>query len=113
MSTQLARLQAAPARQERRKVSRTPAEVTARMSSVHGDEAYVRLSDVSTHGCSIRGEAEWLRTGAFVAIGFGEEADLHAVVRWVREGSAGMEFLRPVPSDRREWHALIDSPLGN
>ena len=34
MSTQLARLQAAPARQERRKVSRTPAEVTARIQQM-------------------------------------------------------------------------------
>ena len=114
MGAQLARLQAMPAEtmSERRRVSRSPAEVTALLSSAHGDEAYVRLADVSTHGCNIRGEVAWLRTGAFVSIGFGEGADLRAIVRWMRDGAAGMEFLQPVPPERTEWHALINSPFG-
>ncbi len=114
MSGPIARLQSLPAdiRRERRKVSRFPAEVTALIRAASGDEALVRLADVSTHGCNVRGEVAWLRAGIFVSIGFEEEPPLQAVVRWMRDGSAGMEFLRPVPSERREWHALINSPFG-
>jgi hypothetical protein len=114
MSAQLARLQRAPAvtATERRKVVRSPAEVNALLLSSHGDEASVRLADVSSHGCSVKGEVPWLRPGSFVSIGFGEEPALRAIVRWMRGDAAGMEFLRPIPPERTEWHALIDSPFG-
>jgi len=114
MSGQIARLQSLPAdvRRERRKVSRYPAEVTALLRAASGAEAIVRLADVSTHGCNVRGEVAWLRTGIFVSIGFDEEPPLQAIVRWMRDGAAGMEFLRPVPRERKEWHALINSPFG-
>jgi hypothetical protein len=114
MSAQLARLQRAPAeaRVERRRVVRSPAEVEALLLSSHGDEASVRLADVSSHGCNVRGEVPWLRPGSFVSIGFGDAPELRAIVRWMREGAAGMEFLQPIPPERTEWHALIDSPFG-
>ena len=114
MSGQLARLQSLPSdtRPERRKVSRYPTEVTALLRAASGDQAEVRIADVSTHGCSVRGEAAWLRVGIFLSIGFDEEPGLQAVVRWIRDGSAGMEFLRPVPPESKEWHALINSPFG-
>lgn len=113
MSAMFARLPANDAESlpDRRRVSRSPAEVTALLLSAWGDEAEVRLADVSTHGCSIRSDAAWLRVGAFVSIGFGE-TPLRAVVRWIRDDAAGMEFLWPVPAERGEWHALINSPFG-
>lgn len=113
MSAQFARLPAAAAdqRPQRRKVSRSPAEVNALLSA-QGREVEVRLADVSTHGCNVRGDVAWLRCGAFIAIGFGEERPLPAIVRWQRDDALGMEFLRPVPLERRDWHQLIDSPLG-
>lgn len=114
MSAQFARLPVAEAvpRPERRRISRTPAEVNALLQSAHGDEAEVRLADVSSHGCNVKGDFSWLRTGSFVSIGFGEEPALRAIVRWRRGDAAGMEFLRPVPPERSEWHALINSPFG-
>jgi hypothetical protein len=110
----LARLNAtqAASRPERRKVSRYPAEVTAMLYSSHGDEASVLLADVSTHGCNVKGEVAWLRTGSFVSIGLGNEPPLRAIVRWIRDGAAGMEFLWPVSSAQGEWHALMQSPFG-
>jgi hypothetical protein len=114
MSAQLARLHALPVdiRPERRKASRYPAEVNAVLTSSHGDEADVQLADVSTHGCNVRGVVDWLRTGSFVSIGFDDETPLHAIVRWTRGDAAGMEFLQPIPPERTEWHALINSPFG-
>lgn len=113
MSGQFERLPVTDAdpHRNRRKVARSPAEVTASVRSSQGDEAVVRIADVSTHGCSVRGDLPWLRNGAFVAIGLGDGPALSAIVRWMRDGSAGMEFLRPVPSDRTEWQMLINSPL--
>jgi hypothetical protein len=95
----------------RRKVSRRPASAAARVRSGSGDEAQGAISDLSAHGCCIRCEAGWLRLGAFVSIGIGGEAPLQAIVRWVRGGLCGLEFLRPIPAARAEWHELIDSPF--
>lgn len=99
-------------RAERRKAERHRAEVPATLVSSLGERATVDLADVSTHGCNIRGEAAWLRAGAFVSIALGDESPLRAIVRWVRDGKAGMEFIQPVPPGRREWQELIDSILG-
>jgi len=114
MRAQLARLPviSAESRSERRRVSRIPAEVNALMLSSHGERACVKLADVSSHGCSVTGHVGWLRAGSFVSIGFSEGTGLRAIVRWLRDDAAGMEFLQPVPRERTEWHALIDSPFG-
>lgn len=114
MSRKLARLPATSdeAGPERRQSIRLPAWGTARLQSSHGEETEAMLADVSTHGCCVKSEVAWLRTGTFVTIGIAEEPPLAAIVRWVRDGSAGMEFLRPIPPERSEWHTLLDSPFG-
>lgn len=114
MSAQLARLSAAQAdtRPDRRKAHRYTAEAAATLHSSHGESASVILADVSTHGCNVQGELDWLRAGSFVSIAFGDEPLLSAVVRWIRDGAAGMEFLQPIPAARTEWHALMNSSFG-
>lgn len=114
MDAQLARPPHGPAsgQTERRKAERYRAEVPAMLLSSLSERADVHLADVSTHGCNIRGEAGWLRAGAFVSIALADEPPLRAIVRWVRDGKAGMEFILPVPPVRREWQDLIDSSLG-
>jgi len=97
----------------RRKVARRPAWAKATVRLTDGDTSEVCLDDISTHGLRLREVASWLRAGQFVSIALGDEAPLQAIVRWVRDGEAGLEFLRPVPRDRAEWHALIDSPFGS
>lgn len=70
----------------------------------------VLLAEVSLHGCRVRAEEPWLRTGAFVSISIEDGARLQAIVRWVREGAAGMEFLRPIPDHCSQWHDLMEEP---
>lgn len=114
MSAQLARLSAAQAdtRPDRRKVHRYAAEAAATLHSSHGESAGVLLADVSTHGCNVQGDLGWLRPGSFVSIAYGDEPLLSAVVRWMRDGAAGMEFLQPIPASRAEWHALMNASFG-
>ena len=97
---------------ERRREPRIPTRYAARLQSSRGDQEAAMLADVSLHGCCVNTSAGWLRQGSFVSVGLGEETPmLAAIVRWVRGGAAGMEFLRPIPSDRIEWLDLIDMPL--
>ena len=92
---------------DRRRAPRFTAWHEARLQTAQGSEE-VLLTDVSTHGCCLRGDSPRLRVGAILSVAVGENPALPAVVRWVRDGSAGMEFLRPIPRDRHEWHYLMD-----
>ena len=96
-----------PAGATRRKRSLLTAQAVAQLCSLDGENARVAVGDVSAHGCSVRCASAWLRAGRFVSIGIDDTPPLRAVVRWVRDDLAGLEFLRAVPSDRGEWHALI------
>jgi PilZ domain len=98
---------AAPA--TRRREPRFSTWHDARLENAHGDSATVLLAEVSLHGCRIRADQPWLRTGAFVAISLAEGPGLQAIVRWVRDGAAGMEFLRPIPDHCSQWHELMDA----
>lgn len=95
---------------ERRREPRISARYEATIESSKGDTENVLLADVSMHGCSIETEAAWIRNGSFISIGLDDQPKLSAIVRWVRDGSAGMEFLRPIPNDRDEWHEMLDMP---
>ena len=96
---------------ERRREARVPARYQARLQFSSDDCAEVQLADISMHGCCVRGEATGLRIGRFVSVGIDEEPMLPAVIRWVRDNAAGMEFLRPIPPERHEWHELIEMPF--
>ncbi len=93
----------------RRRTTRTLVHIEAVVTSAHGHTAQMGISDISTHGCSLNSEAEWLRTGGFLAITLEGGSTLEGVVRWLRHGKAGVEFLRPVPSASGEWHELIET----
>ena len=93
----------------RRKEVRTMVHAEASVASSHGDSAKMTIGNVSTHGCNIRGEAAWLRIGSFVGVSLEGGPPLKAIVRWVRDDSAGLEFMRPVPSGNTAWHELINS----
>jgi hypothetical protein len=97
----------------RRKATRAVVQVEAKITSAQGNCATVTINNVSPHGCNIKGDMSWLRIGSFVSVslegGQPLQAPLQAIVRWLRDGSAGLEFLRPVPSDNAPWHELINS----
>ena len=93
----------------RRKAPRAIVRVQATVVSSRGDSAAMTIANVSIHGCNINGAADWLRLGSFVAVELGASEAMNAIVRWVRGGSAGLEFLRPLPAGHAGWHELIDS----
>lgn len=94
----------------RRKASRHAVSTPCRIRGSAGDIAGAQIRDLSEFGCNIACDAGWLRPGQFIAIRLDREPPLQAIVRWSRAGEAGLEFLRPIPADRREWHTLIASP---
>ena len=114
MSGKLARLVAlqeqVDAATDRRRGPRHAIRAKAWLQSSGGKREQVAVIDVSSHGCAVNVEAAWLRAGSFVTVGIGEAPGLRAIIRWVRDGGAGMEFLGPIPPDRGEWHDLMDGP---
>lgn len=80
-----------------RKASRRPARGEVAIRSSHGDRTQARLHDFSAFGCNIITDAPWLRLGSFITLTLSEDVTVQAIVRWVRDGSCGVEFLRPLP----------------
>ena len=117
MAVKLARLENIPEIDEsksganRRREPRFATWFDAYIENSHGNCANIQLAEVSMHGCRIQTREPWLRVGGFVSIRIEESARLQAIVRWVRDGAAGMEFLRAIPADCREWHDLMDEPF--
>ncbi len=92
----------------RRVAQRSPASLQCRIRSNFGDIADADLKDISIFGCNIESEADWLQPGRFIAIRLDRTPPLQAIIRWARNGAAGLEFLREIPRDRQDWLALID-----
>ena len=113
VNMELARLAASSREmaEERRQHPRHPASAIALVRSIYGQETESTLVDISLHGCCVRCEASWLKTGSFVAVSLEGEPALQALIRWVRNGAAGMELLGPIPPERTEWHKWLDSPF--
>lgn len=85
-----------PPRPQTRRTTRLLTSECVVIQSNHGDRSEADLRNVSTFGCSLQSDALWLRPGLFVAIALADDWTVHAVLRWVREGRAGAEFLRPI-----------------
>lgn len=114
MNAPLGRLYAAKnAHNDRRRETRHPTCYEANLETSQGRRMVVRLADISLHGCCVHVEVDTLRQGAFVSIGLGEEPMLPAIVRWVRGTTSGMEFVRPIPPERIEWHDLMEFSLAD
>ena len=97
-----AKTKLAPAPQETsrpltRRGTRRPASSLVLVTSSHGDRAKAVLRDISIYGCNLVTEATWLRMGMFSGIRLNPERTVQAIVRWAREDTCGVEFLRPIP----------------
>ena len=88
---------AAASRPLTRKAARRPARGVVAVRSSHGDKIRAELHDFSAFGCNIVSDASWLRMGSFITLKLSEDISVQAIVRWVRNGSCGAEFLRPLP----------------
>lgn len=80
-----------------RKGTRRPASSLVLVTSSHGDRAKALLRDISIYGCNLVSEAGWLRTGCSSASGSIPSARFKPLLRWSREDTCGVEFLRPIP----------------
>ena len=85
-----------------RKGTRRPASSLVLVTSSHGDRAKALLRDISIYGCNLVSEAGWLRTGMFIGIRLNPERTAQAIIRWSREDTCGVEFLRPIPDAEAE-----------
>jgi PilZ domain len=84
------------ARPNTRRSTRRIAGTVATVRTAGGERCRARIRDVSVFGCSIVTEADWLRTGIFVTIQLSPEWSIQAIVRWARDGTGGVEFLRAI-----------------
>ncbi len=86
---------------DRRRTQRIARQVTDAVVSVtasSGEHTEAAIRNVSAHGCNLQSGEPWLRMGRFITIDFGSERSVQGIVRWVRDGSTGIEFLRPISS---------------
>ena len=102
-----AKPKAALARQEAsrpltRRIVRRPARALVLVTSSHGDRTKTQLRDISIYGCNLISDETWLRTGMFIAIRLNPERTVQAIVRWARDDTCGVEFLRPIPEAEAE-----------
>ena len=67
------------------------------IDSGSGQRSAALLQDFSAHGCNFRSDASWLKAGRFIALQLADQTVVQSIVRWARNGSCGVEFLRPLP----------------
>jgi len=91
-----ARFETEQARPNTRRATRRIAEAVATIRSSQGGRSRARLRDVSVFGCSLAIDADWLRSGMFISMELSQDWTVQAVVRWIRDGICGVEFLRPI-----------------
>lgn len=101
---------------EARRAARRPTSIAVTIASTQGSESPVVVRDISTHGCSIEGNADWIKPGAFVDLRPAGEAvvtgaPVTGIVRWTREGAAGIEFVRPLAPGGGGLASLIDDEI--
>lgn len=87
---------------EKRRISRRISGRSVVVKSTNGERAKAVIRDVSVYGCSLVGDAPWMRIGSFVGIVLSAERSIQAIVRWSRGGVSGVEFLRPIPDAEAE-----------
>ena len=86
-----------------RRTTRLRSHARAMVHSSHGDRGKALIHDISVHGCHLETDARWMRLGQFVSLRLSSDWTIQAVVRWVRDHRAGVEFLRPITdADARE-----------
>ena len=96
------------AQDEARRVARRRTSIGITIVSARGTEAPAIIRDISAHGCSIAGNADWMKPGGFLYLRPHGEAAVTGIVRWIREGAAGIEFVRPLARGDGGLASLID-----
>lgn len=95
-----------------RKAPRRTIDAQAILRTSAGEELLADLRDASIHGCNVVVSGPAPRMGSFVSLRIGSARPVQGVVRWTREATAGIEFLRPLGADLEEWMDLIGGSGG-
>jgi hypothetical protein len=93
---------------DRRKAARRRVQTFAVLETMKGDRIEGELADLSMLGCAVKAPVDTLGIGRFVSFGIKGEPSLQGIVRWVRDGTAGIEFLQPVPTELTAYQKLIN-----
>ena len=94
---------------DRRKAIRHSVTAIVAVSDAFGDPVIMQVEDLSTHGCSLNGEAAWLRIGKILTIKLEDDSPVQAITRWVRGNAAGAEFFRPLAAEHSCWRQLLEA----
>ena len=92
----IAKLEQVAPRPSTRRTARRIAGAVATVRTSGGERNRARIRDVSVFGCSLVTDADWLRTGIFVTVQLAPDWSIQAIVRWARDGTGGVEFLRAI-----------------
>ena len=83
-------------RRRSRRAVRRQSDLIVSVTVSSGEQAEAAVRNVSTFGCNLQSNVPWLRLGRFITIGFEGERAIKGIVRWVRDGFVGIEFLRAI-----------------
>ncbi|MDE2596988.1 MAG: PilZ domain-containing protein [Sphingomonadales bacterium] len=90
-----------------RKATRHATSAQVVVLTTTGRDIRARLADLSDYGCNVRGNVSALRSGSFISLRLDGGKPVQALVRWVRDDAAGVEFLRPIGDDHPDWQEKV------
>jgi hypothetical protein len=105
MATNLAKLELYSADERERSRPRTRKAARRRISDCYATifsprgEIAAKFRDISIQGCAVSYSIGELRLGQFIQIALNDLKPVSGIVRWVGEGSCGIEFLAPISWD--------------
>ena len=94
---------AVPSGHNRRRADRQPFNGKVVIGFGGSDSSIGRIRNISPFGCNVVADADWMRIGRIVSLKVGGRRVIQAIVRWTRDGTTGLEFLRPIDLAEVEW----------
>ena len=82
---------------ERRRDARSTVPTDAEIEVDPGALTEAKIASLSIHGCEVRNAPHDIHVGQFIAIRLAGLARISGIVRWARDGSAGVEFAHAIP----------------
>jgi hypothetical protein len=89
----------------RRREKRIPVKADAVIGDNRSAISRTSILDLSCHGCSLTMGENTLHSGEFIMIRLEGAEAIRGIVRWIRDGEAGVEFLRPLDQAALHYHA--------
>ena len=91
---------------ERRRENRIGVELPGKCR-IDGADRQIYFSQISANGCRVRGLETSLQPDDIIEISLGPIGPIDATVRWVRDGSQGVEFASALEPEIVEYFATF------